>query len=161
MRAWAVDVCTLAEPGLVFMPLPSGFVDGAEGRRHAAGTAVASARGAGKGAAPGDPAGTQESWSSRPCCPRWPAHSEQGRVVITDRLSPTSGITDQYTQWLVTIRPGRPDEVPRALDGNARALGYVRDHRSWPAPAATAPRAFEPDDLYVRRGHRRRRPKSA
>jgi hypothetical protein len=32
-------------------------------------------------------------------------------VVVTDRLSPTSGITYQYTQWVVTIRPGRPEEA--------------------------------------------------
>jgi hypothetical protein len=63
-------------------------------------------------------------------------------VVVTDRLSPTSGITDQYTQWVVTIRPGRPEEVLGTLDGNARALGYVRDDRSWPAPATIAPRFF-------------------
>jgi hypothetical protein len=63
-------------------------------------------------------------------------------VVVTDRLSPTSGITDQYTQWVVMIRPGRPEEVLGTLDGNARALGYVRDNRPRPAPVTMAPRSF-------------------
>jgi len=53
-------------------------------------------------------------------------HARDG-VVVTDRLTPSSGLTDPYTQRVVTIRPGRPEEVLGALDGRARALGYLPD----------------------------------
>ncbi|WP_405779829.1 hypothetical protein [Streptomyces sp. NBC_00859] len=48
-------------------------------------------------------------------------------IVITDRLAPGSGVTDSYAQQVVTVRAGRPDQVLAALDGRARALGYVRE----------------------------------
>ncbi len=61
-------------------------------------------------------------------------------IVLTDRLMPGSGITVSYTQQVVTIRLGRPDEVLGALDGHTRALGYVRDQRPYVDPVNVVPR---------------------